>query len=227
MIGNGRPFAPPTPGRREEHSEDTRTALVAAARQAFAEKGYADTSLDDIVGRARLTKGALYHHFESKAVLFRAVYEQMEQEVVAAVGEAVLSDGDDPARRVRVALDAFLTCSSEPSYVQIVLRDGPVVLGKKQEREIDHNLGFDVVVALVESLRSEGYLPDLPLAATARMLLAAASDVAVTMAHSDDPDRARAEGTKVVLAVFEGLVALARAEAAEARSHPGQARKRR
>ena len=76
MVGN-RSSRAPRAARRVEHVEDTRRAILAAARRAFAKKGYADTSLEDIVSPARLTKGALYHHFPSKLELGYAVLDEV------------------------------------------------------------------------------------------------------------------------------------------------------
>ncbi len=203
MSNNGGAVRPLS--RRDEQAVATRDAIVAAARAAFSEKGYAATSLDDIVGRARLTKGALYHHFESKAVVLEAVYTQMERELVTAVARAAESAPGGAWRRILSALDAFLEASAEPAYVRIVLRDATSVLGTREARIIDHELGLGLVEALVEGLFEDARRPPLSPSATARVLLAAASEVAVAVAYAEDPARARAEGREVVIAMLEGL----------------------
>jgi AcrR family transcriptional regulator len=197
--------------RREEHAEDTRRAILAAAREQFAKKGYADTSLDDIVAPARLTKGALYHHFKSKAALLEALYVEMEEELVRSVGRAVMEAEDSAWARIIVAMEAFFAASAEPEYVRIVLRDAPLVLGHRHGRELDQAIGLGFVRLLVGELIEQNELPPLPVAATSRILLAAASEVAVTVAYAEDPELARREGTAVVMAMLDGLRLRARA----------------
>lgn len=198
------------PGRREAHAEDSRRALLRAARATFAERGYANASLDDIVSEAGLTKGALYHHFKNKAALLEAVYIEMEEEVVERVRLAVVARPEHDAwSQMLAAVDAFFEGSADPEYVRIVLRDAPHVLGHRHGRELDAAIGLGFARSLVVRLLDQGLIPPLPITATARMLLSTASDVAVTMAYADDPDTARREGTEVVVAVLEGLRALA------------------
>jgi AcrR family transcriptional regulator len=199
----GRPV--PRLARREQHTDDTRRAILAAARQAFARSGYADTSLDAIVGRARLTKGALYHHFNNKAAVLEAVYIEMEEELATRVRAAVLSRGGGAWDRMIAAVDAFFDASADPEYVRIVLREAPHVLGPVHGRAIDQAIGLGLVVQLVTDLCNEGGVRRLPIVATARVLLAAASEVAVTMAYADAPELARREGTEVLLALLDGL----------------------
>ncbi len=196
--------------RREEHAGATRDAIVAAARATFAAKGYAATSLEDICGPARLTKGALYHHFANKAAVLEAVYTQMEEELVVAVQRAAEGADGGPWDRVVAGLDAFFEASAEPAYVRIVLRDAPAVLGMPAARAIDHALGLGLVEELVRGLFDGSPSPPLPVGATARVLLAAASDVAVSMAYAEDPSRAREEGRAVVIAMMEGIRAAGR-----------------
>ena len=77
--------------RRQEYSASTRRALVDVATELFTAQGYAGTSLDEIVGGARVTKGALYHHFSGKQALFESVFEKVEERSARA----------DPPRRPR------------------------------------------------------------------------------------------------------------------------------
>jgi len=207
MSGNGRSAGggPRRRARREQHADDTRRAILAAARHAFARGGYNATPLDVIVRSARLTKGALYHHFETKAAVLEAVYVEMEGELASRVETAVMACTGGAWDRMIAAIEVFFAASAEPAYVQIVLRDAPLVLGARHGREIDHAIGLGLVVALVTDLRDAGWIRPLPVIATARVLLAAASEVAIAMADADDPDLARREGTEVVLALLDGL----------------------
>lgn len=207
MVARG--SATPSVARRVERVADTRRAILAAARQAFAEKGYASTSLEDIVVPARLTKGALYHHFESKAAVLEALYVEMEEELAARVSAAVVSAGDNAWNRLVAALEAFFAGSADPEYARIVLRDAPPVLGGRNGREIDQAIGLGLVCDLVEGLQRAGLMPPLSVTAVARVLLAATGELAVAMALADDPAAARREGTEVVLALLSGLRATA------------------
>ncbi|MBC7170980.1 MAG: TetR/AcrR family transcriptional regulator, partial [Polyangiaceae bacterium] len=194
--------------RRDANAEATRASILAAAREAFAQKGYAATSLEDIVGPSGFTKGALYHHFGSKQAVLEAVYTEMESELVDSVQAAALEAGDDPWERTLAALDAFFESSAEPAYVRVVLRDSPSVLGSRESRAIDHALGLELVESLIRAIWGDARHPSLTTNTTARIVLAAASEVAISMADSDDPERARAEGRAVVVAMLAGLRAL-------------------
>jgi AcrR family transcriptional regulator len=216
MRRNGPPSRTVRP-LRAQHADDTRRAILGAARHAFAQRGFADTPLDAIVQAAGLTKGALYHHFDSKAAVLEAVYVEMEQELAAEVQAAVLQRPGGPWDRMLAAVDAFFTASAEPAYTRIVLRDAPHVLGARHGRELDHAIGLGMVAELVSDLL-RGSARRLPIIATARIVLAAASEVAVAMAYADDPALVRREGTAVLVALLDGLRAPpARAAARTAR----------
>src|SRR5689334_8566054 len=96
-----------TATRRQEHALDTREALVVAARTLFAERGYAATPVDEIVRSARVTKGALYHHFADKRELFKAVVRSVQLGWVERI-RAEVADEPDAGRRLELGLDAFL-----------------------------------------------------------------------------------------------------------------------
>ena len=67
--------------RTRAEMEETRATLLATARKAFGEQGYADASMDDLTAQVGLTRGALYHHFGDKQGLLAAVVEQIDAEV--------------------------------------------------------------------------------------------------------------------------------------------------
>jgi AcrR family transcriptional regulator len=177
-----------------------------ASRLVFAEHGYADASLDDIARRAGVTKGALYHHFDNKAALLEAVYVELELEIAAKVKAAIDgAAGGGAMARIAAAFDAFFEASEDPIYQRIVLRDAPGVLGRTKGRGLDHAIGLDLVVALIEDMRREEIIGNVPIAMAARIFLAAVSEVAMAAAHSDDPQAVRREGTVVLMTIIEGV----------------------
>lgn len=197
--GDARPRGP----RREHAADDTKRAIIAAARAAFARDGYAGTSLESIVGPAGVTKGALYHHFANKAGVLDAICVELKTELAARIRAAAV--GETAAwPRIQAALATWCTMSAEPAYRRIALRDAPGVLGPRL-REIEH---ATVLVALIERVREladEGAIRPVPVDATARVLLAAAGEIAAWLADADDPAPACAEGAAVLRALLDGL----------------------
>jgi len=119
-----------------ERSDTTRAAILDAARGLFVTRGYADTSTPDIVAAAGLTRGALYHHFEDKKALFRAVAER-EAGAVAASIEQATADGLTPREALKVGARAYFDAMREPGRIRLLLLDGPAVLGKQEMAAID------------------------------------------------------------------------------------------
>src|SRR5919112_3085670 len=115
-------------GRREAEAQATRDALVQAALELFTERGYAAVGTEEIVTRATVTRGALYHHFEDKRDLFRAVFERVEGELMETIA-ARMKGGDDPYELMLAGMRSFLDACEEPAVKQISLTDAPAVLG--------------------------------------------------------------------------------------------------
>src|SRR5712664_16658 len=95
------------PGRREAEAQATRDSLIQAALDLFAERGYAAVGTEEIVARAQVTRGALYHHFHDKRDLFRAVHEMVESELMDRV-TARMESTDDPWELMVSGMRAFL-----------------------------------------------------------------------------------------------------------------------
>ena len=177
--------------KRVAQGDATRTALVGAARQLFGESGYGDTSTDEIVAAAGVTKGALYHHFGGKEDLFRAVVEQVQHEVSDhAVAEFLAPDSWQAlVRGCTLWIDAHL----DPAVRRIVLQDARAVLAWDDVRAIENRYG---AVALRGALRKAvhaGVIQDQPLRPLALLLLGALSEACLFIADADDPDAARTE----------------------------------
>ncbi|MEM9592241.1 MAG: helix-turn-helix domain-containing protein, partial [Pseudomonadota bacterium] len=142
-------------------TEATRAALVAAARSLFVDKGYAETGTPEIVAKAGVTRGALYHHFADKADLFRAVVTQE----AAAVAEQIETESAGPTSTLdalTAGADAYFAAMAAPGRVRLLLLDGPAVLGHREMAHIDKHAGGE---ELREGLAFALPANDLPTAA--------------------------------------------------------------
>jgi AcrR family transcriptional regulator len=142
---------------RAEATAATRAGLVRAATALFAQRGFAETSIDDVAAVAGMTKGAVYHHFAGKAALFEAVFSAQEAEVHARLG-AALDDAADHLAGARAALVTFLEACTEPTYGRIVFRDGPLALGWERWRECEIDYAYAFIARVLDGLAREGHL---------------------------------------------------------------------
>ena len=180
--GEGRPRT------KAEQGEATVAALVRAARELFAQRGYAAVGTEEIVQAAGVTRGALYHHFRrGKEQLFQTVLVQVSAETTTRIAR-VASAADDPWDELVTGIDAFLDACTTPEMQRIVLIDGPAVLGWDLWRAID-----------------AGRLAPQSARAVAHVLLGALDEAAMVVARAPDPIAARAEMGKTVRHLLEGL----------------------
>ena len=153
------PDRPPTAARRgsrrQEYSAATKRALVDVAEALFTEHGYAGTSLDEIVAGARVTKGALYHHFSGKQALFEAVFDRVEGRASETIRAAIRGRGD-PWEQATAGLRTFLAVVQQPGYRRIVIQEGPAVLGYERYREQEERSTFANVLEIVRSVLDAG-----------------------------------------------------------------------
>jgi len=189
---------------KAERAEATRTALVTAARQLFTERGYAAVGTEEIVRRAEVTRGALYHHFTDKRDLFRAVHEQMEGEIVAAIA-ARMDATADPLELLKTGTRAFLDACMDPAHARVNLLDAPSVLGWEEWREIDMRHGMGLITAGLQAGMEAGVLREQAVRPLAHLLLAAMGEAAMMIANSSDPKATRDEMESSLLELLEGL----------------------
>ncbi len=189
--------------RQAERSEATRAKLVTAARELFQKRGYTDVATEDIVRRAKVTRGALYHHFADKRDLFRAVYEQMEGEMAAAVGAKIASAGDDPLGALRTGARIFLDLCADPELARVGLVDAPVVLGWNEWRRIGEEHGLGLIVAGLQAAMEAGQIPPRPVRPLAHLLLGAMGEAGMMIANAEDPARARRELEPALISLID------------------------
>lgn len=191
--------------RRFETMEENRAKLIAAGRRAFAEKGYAAASMDELTAEAGLTRGALYHNFGDKRGLLAAVVHQIDAEMAAraqAVGEQA---GDDWQALLAEGV-AYIEMALDPEVQRIVLLDGPAVLGDPSQWP-SQNACLRVTRQAVEQLIEKGVMKPVDAEAAARLLAGAALNAALWIAASDDPEHVLPKAIDAFRTLATGLLA--------------------
>jgi len=187
-----------------ERRTETRAAIVGAARRLFGERGFAQTTIDDIARAARVAKGAVYHHFETKEALFDAVSVETSGELVAAVDRAARHEKDALAAMAAGTRAYFAICATGP-IGQIILRDGPAVLGWKRWRAIDsEHFGGRISRGLTIAIE-QGLIARQPVEPLAHLLLGALTEAAVACAARPDIAKAGAEYARAFRGLLDAL----------------------
>src|SRR5436190_4094007 len=176
-VKNDQAAAVPVRTTKAEQSEATRSALIAAARPLFAQRGYAGVGTEEIVRAAGVTRGALYHHFDGKQGLFEAVYETVERELTEKIVNGAMTSSD--AWEAMVAgTNAFLDACDDQEVAQITLLDAPSVLGWERWREIGMSYGLGVVSASLQEAMNQGLIAERPVRPLAHLLMGALDEAA-------------------------------------------------
>jgi AcrR family transcriptional regulator len=189
---------------RSEQVAQTRAALVAAGRQLFGASGFAATSVEDIARYARVTTGALYHHFPTKAAVFEAVFEQVHADLMAA-SAAAAAGASDAIELLAAGFGAFLDKVLEPEVQRIVVTDAPAVLGLARFTELDEKYAFAATVAALEAANASGALRVEDPPTLARLLFGALTRAGLLIASSPDPPATRDAVAATLRAMISGF----------------------
>jgi len=184
--------------RQAERSASTRAKLIKAARTLFARHGYAGVATEQIVRRAGVTRGALYHQFPAKEDLFLAVYEQVERELTESVAASLAGEAS-PFAAMRAGIRVFLEACRTPEVQRVVLIDGPSVLGWERWRAVADQYGLGLLQAVIAAAVDAGELAPVAVEPLAHLLMGALDEAALLVVR--DPG-----ATDVVVATFERLV---------------------
>lgn len=190
--------------RREEYAEATYEAILDSATACFLESGFAATSLDAVARQARVTKGAIYHHFASKRDLFVAVLERQEELSARTVSEAGQAAAD-PWSGIVAAFDAFLETISDPVYQRLCMVEGPAALGFEDWWAFGERYEIEVIRGQVDRACNAGILRDGDRDMLAHVLFGAVTAGVLAMARSEDPARERMRFRTVMLELIHGL----------------------
>lgn len=192
------------PKTNAEWSELTRTALLRAARDIFAARGYEQASLDAIAAAASTTKGSIYHHYRDKRGLFRAVFEDVQRHIVERVDQVAMSaptflDG------ILRGCEAFLEVVLTEGVARIVLTDAPSVLGWAEWRAIDNEIGGQSLRTGIEAAMRAGEIAPVDTGALTTFISGALNETALSIADSRHPGLTLGIAIATIRRVLESL----------------------
>ncbi|MEZ5934792.1 MAG: TetR/AcrR family transcriptional regulator [Alphaproteobacteria bacterium] len=190
--------------KTNQHPDTTRDALLAAARNLFGRQGYAETSLDEIVTTAGVTKGALYHYFSNKQQLFFHVFMDVRRELSREVFPIDVENNDvwnDLLRRCR----NFIEKHTQPQVQRIVLIDARSVLSWDDWHKVDSEYGIVLLRAGLRRAMHHGIIETHPLNSLALMLVGAMNEACMFVINAEDRDAALEEAVTIMARLLQGL----------------------
>ena len=190
--------------KQAERRAATSEAILTAARRLFGTQGFAATTMDEIAEAAGVAKGAVYHHFKTKEAVFEAVFDSVSRDLVAEIDSAARAEKDVLAAMVAGTQHYFAETAKGPTG-QIILRDGPAVLGWERWREIDaKHFGGKFPLALTAAMEA-GLIARQPVEPLARLLLGAVTEAAVACASGGDIAKVGAEYARAFRTLLDAL----------------------
>ncbi len=173
------------PKKRQRNKAATRRAIIDAGRRLFGRHGYSATALSDIVAAADVTTGALYHHFGDKKGLFRAVAENVEEDILAEITAILLPDMT-PWAMLSDGMSITLDICARPDLQRIIFTDAPMVIGMREWRQVELKYGFGLMRQTLQGLADQGELSAPSVDMTAQILLGALIEAAHAIALAKD-----------------------------------------
>jgi AcrR family transcriptional regulator len=197
---------PSQKSRREENADATRQALLDTARVLFTEGGYHATGVEDIAREARVTRGALYHHFRDKKSMFDALVVQLQQDVATKVSQVAESE-PQILRKLNVGCAEFLNRCCEPSYRRLVIEEASSILGTRRCAEIESQTSIGLLTSAIVALK-RARLIDVPNAElAARMLACMICEAAILLGESKHPAQLKRDAVATLERVLRSLQA--------------------
>jgi len=187
--------------KKIEQGKKTNANLVKIARRLFSQKGYANTSTEEIVQVAGVTRGALYHHFNGKKGLFLAAFDDAQIDIENSLIK-VLNKPGDPWERFLTANYTFLKACMHPEIQQIVAIDAPAILGWHEWRRIDAIRTTRLLKNVLLDLINKGIIKPLPIEALVHFIGGAANELAIWIAQSKEPKKALEEASLTMKTVL-------------------------
>jgi AcrR family transcriptional regulator len=190
--------------KRAAQGQATRDHLVVAATRLFGEQGYEDTSIEDVLSAAGVSRGALYHHFAGKEALFEASLQQVEGRMTEGL-MAVIADAPSAVAALHAAAHGWISLAGDPVISRIVLIDAPSVLGWERWR-VQGGQALGEMRAMLQAVADEGHLTPGLVNPFAHVLLASLDEIALMIAQAEDPVAAMAEGRTAIEELLRRLI---------------------
>ncbi|MGH1349985.1 MAG: TetR/AcrR family transcriptional regulator [Methyloligellaceae bacterium] len=189
---------------KAEKSNQTRSTVIEEARKIFARDGYAKASLSEIVRNAKVTTGAIYHHYGDKKGLFTAVAEHLEQEILAIIADRISTISSDWERLEKGVYYTLDVCS-RPDIQRIVFQDAPTVVGLHEWREIEMKYSFGIMMQNIQSLSEQGKISGGSPELVAQILLGTIIEAAHAVALAEDKELALNQARETVLTMLRAI----------------------
>ena len=189
-----------------QRSARTRAALLSAARSLFADQGFAQTGREEIAERAGVTRGALYHHFDSKAAVMLGVVEQLEAELVDRVVRAA-EGGEGFGEQLSLGCRAYMDACADPSVARLLV-EAPVVLGPDVCRALDAASCVPLLLEVFDRAGGENVAVPGRREVAARLLLGLLNEAATLIATAPENSERREAVTETVDAFLSKLFAV-------------------
>lgn len=189
--------------KTKTETEETVKLLLRTGKKHFATNGYAKASLERMVTESGLTRGALYHHFKNKKGLFLACIESIQKRIANKI-EQEASTSSDQWEQLWLGCRAFITSSIEPDHKQIILMDGPAVIGWNEWRQLDANYSMKLLYSQLNQMQKNGYFSSLSVESLTHSLSGAMNESALWIAEQGSYELIE-ESMYVLKAYFDGL----------------------
>lgn len=190
--------------RRETNVEATRAAVLAAARRQFARVGFSRAELAKIAAEARVTTGAIYHHFASKKGLFLAVAEQLEAQILK---EGLAAENEDPWLRFQAGFERLIDYCAAADVQRIIFVEARQVMGPEAWRKVELKYAYGALHETLPRLIAAGILKPFPIELIARTLLALLRETSAEVARTRRDAKAREQVSDLARGVLGALAA--------------------
>lgn len=186
--------------RKEENFEATRAALMAVARKHFARDGYSKAEIGRIAADARVTTGAVYHHFNNKKDLFVAVAENLEAELLATAASVA---SDDPWQRLKLGFEKLIDLCASSAVQRIIFVEAPQVVGPEAWRKIELRYAFGALRTILAVLQEAKIIKPYPIDLIARTMLALLHETSAELARARNDPGIRAQVSNLLAEVLD------------------------
>ena len=186
------------------HGKRTAHRLIKIAWKLFTIKGYENTSMENIVLEAGVTRGALYHHFKGKKGLFFAVFEKAQEEISSRV-EIAMENESDNWEKLLTGTKTWLKLAIDPELQQIILIDAPSILGWNVWRTVDEQKSGQSLKKALEKLIEDKTIKPFPVVALKHIISGASNEAVLWLMKNKNPKKAFREAWFTIGTVLDSI----------------------